>query len=599
MHSALQYVDSAESTNRSVGTLISVNVGMPKNVSWQGKTVFTGVFKDPVTGPRHVGKLNVDGDGQGDLAGHGGEQRAVFVYQLDSYRYWEQELGRNDFVHGQFGENFTIEGPSDDEVGIGDRYQIGTAVFEVTQPRVTCYRVGIRLNDPRIPALLVSHRRPGFYFRVLEEGEVQAGDEIMKLASGPEAMTVAEVDGLLYLPGHQRQQLLRALRIPALSPGWQASFQALLAGEPDGGNAGLIATSPPPAWAGFRRLKVTGIDRESSSVVSIKLEDPDGEPLPPARPGQYLTVRLKPDKQDASVLRNYSLSGQPGAEYYRITVKREQGGVASGYLHTRIAVGDQLEIAAPRGTFILDRTHAPVLLISAGIGATPVLAMLHALAKEHSDRQIWWLHGARSSRDHPFAAEARALLASLPNVRTYVCYSRPGVHDLEGRDFDGAGRLTASLLAQLEPPQDSEAYLCGPATFMDEISAGLAALGIDASHIHTEPFGPAPGLTPGIAATPTRKPHPPAGEPGPGPTIEFARSDLAVPWSEAYTSLLELAEACDVPVRWSCRTGVCHNCESTLIAGTLDYNPDPVEPPAEGSALICCSRPHDDIVLDL
>lgn len=599
MHSALQYVDSAESTNRSVGTLISVNVGMPKNVSWQGKTVFTGVFKDPVTGPRHVGKLNVDGDGQGDLAGHGGEQRAVFVYQLDSYRYWEQELGRNDFVHGQFGENFTIEGPSDDEVGIGDRYQIGTAVFEVTQPRVTCYRVGIRLNDPRIPALLVSHRRPGFYFRVLEEGEVQAGDEIMKLASGPEAMTVAEVDGLLYLPGHQRQQLLRALRIPALSPGWQASFQALLAGEPDGGNAGLIATSPPPAWAGFRRLKVTGIDRESSSVVSIKLEDPDGEPLPPARPGQYLTVRLKPDKQDASVLRNYSLSGQPGAEYYRITVKREQGGVASGYLHTRIAVGDQLEIAAPRGTFILDRTHAPVLLISAGIGATPVLAMLHALAKEHSDRQIWWLHGARSSRDHPFAAEARALLASLPNVRTYVCYSRPGVHDLEGRDFDRAGRLTASLLAQLEPPQDSEAYLCGPATFMDEISAGLAALGIDASHIHTEPFGPAPGLTPGIAATPTRKPHPPAGEPGPGPTIEFARSDLAVPWSEAYTSLLELAEACDVPVRWSCRTGVCHNCESTLIAGTLDYNPDPVEPPAEGSALICCSRPHDDIVLDL
>jgi ferredoxin-NADP reductase/MOSC domain-containing protein YiiM/ferredoxin len=599
MRSGSQYASPAESTNRSVGTLISVNVGMPKNVSWQGKTVFTGVFKDPVSGPRRVGKLNVDGDGQGDLAGHGGEQRAVFVYQLDSYRYWERELGRNDFVHGQFGENFTIEGPSDDQVCIGDRYQIGTAVFEVTQPRVTCYRVGIRLNDPRIPALLVSHRRPGFYFRVLEEGEVQAGDEVIKLASGPEAMTVAEVDGLLYLPGHQRQQLLRALRIPALSPGWQASLKALLNGEPGGGNAGLIATSPPPAWAGFRRLKVTEIDRESSSVISIRLEDPDRQPLPPARPGQYLTVRLKPDEQATSILRNYSLSGEPGGEYYRITVKRERGGVASGYLHTRLAVGDQLEIAAPRGMFILDQTQAPVLLISAGIGATPVLAMLHALAKEHSSREIWWLHGARSSRDHPFAAEARALLGSLPNVRTYVCYSRPGPGDLEGRDFDRAGRLTVSLLAQLEPPRDSEAYLCGPATFMDEISAGLAALGIETSRIHTEPFGPAPGLTPGIAATPTRKPHPPDGEPGSGPTIEFARSDLAVPWSDEYTSLLELAEACDVPVRWSCRTGVCHNCETTLIAGTLDYNPDPVEPPAQGSALICCSRPHDDVVLDL
>src|SRR3954470_13062832 len=248
-----------------LGTLLSVNVGMPKDVSWQGKTVFTGVFKDPVTGPRRVRKLNVDGDGQGDLAGHGGEQRAVFVYQLDSYRYWERELGRDDFVYGQFGENFTIEGPGDEEICIGDRYRIGSAVFEVTQPRVTCYRVGIRLNDARIPALLVSHRRPGFYFRVLQEGELCAGDPIVKLASGPEEMTVAEVDGLLYLPGHQRQQLLRALRIPALSPGWQASFQALLDGGPDGGNAGLAIASPPPAWTGFRRLAVTAIEPESDT----------------------------------------------------------------------------------------------------------------------------------------------------------------------------------------------------------------------------------------------------------------------------------------------------------------------------------------------
>src|SRR5437764_8600578 len=247
--------------------------------------------------------------------------RAVFVYQIDSYRYWEKELGRNDFVHGQFGENFTIEGPSDDEVCIGDRYQIGSAVFEVTQPRVTCYRVGIRMNDPRIPALLVSHRRPGFYFRVLEEGEVQAGDEIIQLAAGPEGMTVAEVDGLLYLPGHPRQQLLRALRIPALSPGWQSAFQALMAGDAGAGNVGLVATSPPPAWTGFRRLKVAAIQPESSDVISIRLEDPDGAQVAAAGPGQYLTVRLQPDEHERSVLRNYSLSGPPGADYYRITVK--------------------------------------------------------------------------------------------------------------------------------------------------------------------------------------------------------------------------------------------------------------------------------------
>jgi ferredoxin-NADP reductase/ferredoxin len=334
-------------------------------------------------------------------------------------------------------------------------------------------------------------------------------------------------------------------------------------------------------------------------VISIRLEDPDGAPLPAARPGQYLTVRVRPDDQQRAMLRNYSLCGPPDAGYYRIAVKREHDGAVSGYLHARLAVGDRLDVAAPRGTFILDRTRAPVLLISAGIGATPVLAMLQALAKEHSDRAIWWLHGARSGRDHAFAAEARALLASLPNVRTRVYYSRPGPEDVEGRDFDSTGRLGASLLAELEPPREAEAYVCGPAPFMDDISAGLAAIGIEASRIHTEPFGPAPGLTPGIAATPGRKPHPPPGESGDGPTIEFARSDLAVPWSTDYASLLELAEACDVPVRWSCRTGVCHNCETTLIAGTVDYDPDPVEPPADGSALICCSRPHDDVVLDL
>jgi ferredoxin-NADP reductase/MOSC domain-containing protein YiiM/ferredoxin len=597
--SGLAGTDPRQTISGPVGTLLSVNVGMPKDVPWQGKTVFTGVFKEAVTGPRRVRKLNVDGDGQGDLGGHGGEQRAVFVYQIDSYRYWERELGRDDFVYGQFGENFTVEGLADAEVCIGDRFRIGTAVFEVTQPRVTCYRVGLRMNDPRIPALLVSHHRPGFYFRVLEEGDVQARDEIVKVASGPEQMPVAEADALLYLPGHTRQQLLRALRIPALSPGWQASFRALLDAGPGSGNAGLALTSPPPAWPGFRRLAVTAITHEGDSVISIRLEDPTGASLPAARPGQYLTLRVRPDEQQRSLLRNYSLSGPPGAGFYRMTVKREHDGVASGYLHTRLAVDDELDVGAPRGTFILDGTHAPVLLLSAGIGVTPVLAMLQALAEEHSDREIWWLHGARSSSDHSFAAEAKALLATLPNVRTHICYSRPGPDDREGRDFERVGRVSASLLAELAPPLDAEAYLCGPVPFMDEISAGLAAMGIGASRIHTEPFGPAPGLTPGIAAQPARAPHSPAGEPGDGPTIEFARSDLAVPWSSDYASLLELAEACDVPVRWSCRTGVCHNCESTLIAGKLDYSPDPVEPPAPGSALICCSQPRDDVVLDL
>src|SRR4051794_16593117 len=261
MSSERSATDRRETGNGGVGTLLSVNVGLPKDVPWQGKTVFTGVFKDPVTGPRRVGRLNIDGDGQGDVAGHGGEQRAVFVYQLDSYRHWERQLGRNDFVFGQFGENFTVDGLSDEEVCIGDRYRIGTAIFEVSQPRVTCYRVGIRMNEPRIPALLVEHHRPGFYFRVLQEGADGPDDKIVKMGDGPERMTVAEIDALLYLPGHSRENLQRALRIPALSTGWQSSFQELLQQQASStaGNPGLALEQQAPAWAGFKKMLVAQI----------------------------------------------------------------------------------------------------------------------------------------------------------------------------------------------------------------------------------------------------------------------------------------------------------------------------------------------------
>ncbi|MGN6730714.1 MAG: MOSC domain-containing protein, partial [Candidatus Binatia bacterium] len=272
--------------------LLSVNVGLPRDISWRGKTVHTAIWKEPVKGRRMVRRLNIDGDGQGDLRGHGGEQRAVFVYQIESYRYWQDRLSRSDFTYGQFGENFTVEGMSDDEVCIGDRYKIGQALFEVTQPRVTCYRVGIRMNEPQMAALLTSSGKPGFYFRVLQEGEVEAGDEIVKVADGAERMTIAEINALLYLPGHSRQQLERALRIPALSLGWRGSFQALLQQESSGGpvtgNPGLVAGSGAPAWPGFRPLRVSRIDRESDSIISLLLVPADGHPLVAAEPGQFV-----------------------------------------------------------------------------------------------------------------------------------------------------------------------------------------------------------------------------------------------------------------------------------------------------------------------
>jgi ferredoxin-NADP reductase/MOSC domain-containing protein YiiM len=587
-----------------VARLLSVNVGRPREIEWHGKIVYTSVWKAPVEGRRFVRRLNIDGDAQGDLAGHGGEHRAVFVYQMDSYHYWERELKRNDFTFGQFGENFTVDGLPDSEVAIGDRFRIGGALFEVTQPRVTCYRVGIRMDEPRMAALLVSHHRPGFYLRVLEEGEVGAGDEITRVAQGPEGLTVAEVDALLYLPGPAKEDLERALRVPALSPGWKSSLEAILRQTtqtgPQVGNPGLasaeqLATAAP----GFRPLKVARMDRESSEVVSVVLEPVDARPLTVPLPGQFVVLRLRPEADGPPILRSYSLSDLPSAGRYRVSVKEEPYGVASGYINTRLHAGDVLEVSEPRGAFVLQDGENPVVLISAGVGVTPVMAMLHWLAANASARPVWWIYAARNGLNHPFGREARGLLARLPHARSYVPYSRPSAIDRLGIDFDAAGRLSVAALEKLGVPLEADFYLCGPSVFLEEFIAGLSAWGVARHRIHSEVFGSGQSITPGVKNAPSRPPHAPEGTPGNGPRISFARAGVTVAWDPKFQSLLEFAEACDVPVRWSCRSGVCHICESGLISGSVKYDLEPLEPPATGNVLICCSRPQEDLAIDI
>jgi ferredoxin-NADP reductase/MOSC domain-containing protein YiiM len=588
-----------------VAKLLSVNVGLPRDIEWHGTTVRTAVWKQAVRGRRTVRRLNIDGDGQGDLLGHGGEHRAVYVYQISSYRYWEKQLNRGDFVYGQFGENLTVDGLSDDEVCIGDRYRIGSALFEVTQPRVTCYRIGIRMGEPSMASLLTGRGKPGFYVRVLEEGEIGADDEVLKVADGPERMTVAEANALLYLPGHPRPELERALRIPALSNGWRASFRELLdakaSGLPISGNPAL-APAGPTAQPGFRTLRVARVTRESVSVMSFVLEPTEKTPLAAALPGQFVVVRIRPAPEAPPLLRSYSLSSAPGQAQYRISVKLEQHGAASGYLHSRVHEGDLLDVSAPRGSFTLGTpgtNERPVVLLSAGVGATPVLAMLHALAKKPSPPRVWWLYGARNSAEHPFANESREVLRSIPDGRGFVVYSRPGSQDRQGRDFDASGHIGVALLDQLGVPRDADFYLCGPASFLHDLTPALVAWGAPPQAVHTEVFGPGESATPGVVGARVRAPHPPAGAPGRGPSVSFARSGLTVRWDPACRSLLELAEACDVPVRWACRTGVCHSCETGLVSGRVTYLPEPLEPPAEGNALTCCSQPAEDVDLDL
>ncbi len=582
--------------------LLSVNVGLPRDVTWNGKTVRTSVWKSPVDGRRMARTLDIDGDAQGDLAGHGGEHRAVFVYQMDSYQYWERLLGRNDFTFGQFGENFTVEGLPDNEVCIGDRYRIGGAEFEVTQPRVTCYRVGIRMNEPRMAALLVAHHRPGFYFRVLQEGEGGAGDDIVRITDGPERISVADVDALLYLPGHSPEQLERALRIPALSKGWQSSFQAMLqqdlSPKTTVGNPGLAYEEQAPAWPGFRQMRVANINKESDSVTSFILSPIDGQPLPLFEAGQFVVLRLLVDSGKSPVLRSYSLSDLPAADHFRISVKSELNGIGSSFLCNRARAGDVLDVSAPRGSFTLRPGENPVVLLSAGVGATPVMSMLHSLAAESSQREVWWIYGARNRVDHPFAEESRSLLKQLSRGRGYIVYSRPAAIDQVGVDFDAPGHIDAALLERIGVPRNGDFYLCGPSSFLQNMRDALRNWGALAGNVHTEIFGSLEAITPGMAQV-VHTPHLPQGPYGSGPPVSFARSGITAAWDPKFGSLLELAEACDVPVRWSCRTGVCHTCMTGLIGGSITYNPEPLERPAPGNVLVCCSQPNAGVTLDL
>jgi ferredoxin-NADP reductase len=435
---------------------------------------------------------------------------------------------------------------------------------------------------------------------VLQEGEVGAGDEIVKVGEAKERMTVAEINALLYSPNHARDQLARALRIEALSKGWRGSFEALLQSHTSG-NAGLAPTAAAhPTAPGFRPLKVATIDQESADVLSLTMQSADGQPLQTALPGQYVVLRLQPTTGSPPIFRSYSLSGPVSTERYRISVKIEPNGVGGTYLREHVRVGDTLNVSEPRGSFILGPGEGPLVLLSAGIGATPVLAMLCALAEARSMRQILWLHAAHDGEHHPFAAEVRRLMPALAHGRSYVCYSRPAPNEKVGVDFDAVGHLSRAVFDEVGISREADVYLCGPNRFMADMKEALAALGVEAERVHVEIFNGGESMTPGVVGAVTRAPHLPRDDAATGPLVSFARSGIAAHWNaKAYQSILELAEACDVPVRWSCRTGVCHNCESGLVSGQVTYSPEPLDKPADGNLLVCCSQPVGDVVIDL
>jgi ferredoxin-NADP reductase len=247
---------------------------------------------------------------------------------------------------------------------------------------------------------------------------------------------------------------------------------------------------------------------------------------------------------------------------------------------------------------VLEAGTRPIVLVSAGIGATPVLAMLHHLAATRDPRPIWWIHVAHDRAHHVFADEAHALLTRLPQAHEHIYYTAD-VTPHRDEPYVSQGRPTASSLVTMGIPTDADAYLCGPLAFMDDLGSYLRDHGLSPERIHTEQFSALPAINPGVTPTVAVRPHQPTGPTGTGPLITFARSGITTPWSPAHASLLDLAEACDIPTRWSCRTGVCHTCITHLVAGDVTYATPPLELPEKGTVLVCCSQPATEVVLDL
>ena len=339
---------------------------------------------------------------------------------------------------------------------------------------------------------------------------------------------------------------------------------------------------------------------ESADVLSLTMQSLDGQPLPTALPGQYVVLRLPRTQGRTPLSQRLRPSGPASTERYRISVKIEPNRAAGSYLREHARVGDALDVSSPRGSFIPQAGERPVVLLSAGIGATPVLAMLHALAAVRSTRQVLWLYAARDRQHHPFVAEVRRPRSRSSTAAGMFAYSRPGSRDKLGEDFDATGHLSRSVFDAGRLPRERTSISAGPNDSMEDMqrrrSLGRSLAADLRRNLQRQRVDDTR-----VVGTATRSPHVPKDDANSGPPGSFARSGIATAhWkASAYQSILELAEACDVPVRWSCRTGVCHNCESGLVSGAVAYEPQPLEKPADANLLICCSQPIRDVVIDL
>jgi uncharacterized protein len=561
----------------------AVSASTPRIIEIRGQSTLTSIVRAPHPGPL---RFEVGGPEGNRTAVHTEEVLATIA---ENYDYWTAQLGipRERWPDCYWGENLMIAGLDEWTLRIGDRLEIGpNAVFEVTSPRIPCFKLAWRLGQPdSFLRTLRDSGKTGFYLRVLVPGDVQAGDGVVVRSPGDAGVTVAELSRLLHDDAAEPARLAPVLAAPALGRQASTMVRNRIAQLTEG------VRCRKGRWAGWRPFTVVDIVQESAEVRSLRLQPTDGAELAEFRAGQFLTVRMQVAAREV-VTRTWSLSDyEEGGSAYRLTV-RLTGGRGSSYLHHSVTVGDVVQARCPAGDFILDRsTIFRVALISAGIGVTPMLAMLKAHARRDEPPPLLWIHSTRSGDTHVLRTEAEKLLRSHLRFQSHITYTAPRRQDIRGLQYDEAGRLTPERLIRLFgssyfcspfgrsielPAQAGLFYICGPTAFTAWVRDALIDFGVDATAIRAEHFGRPVSAARTIECC----------------QVTFSRSGRSAIWqADRDISLLELAEESGIEAASSCRAGSCHTCETRLLAGEVSYALEPPLPPQEGRVLICCARP--------
>jgi ferredoxin-NADP reductase/MOSC domain-containing protein YiiM len=574
--------------------VIAVSVSIPRVVDIGGRPMSTSIVRAP-----YPGALRFD---RGGPVGNGTAVHTedVLATISENYDFWTRELGvaREAWPPCFWGENLTLSGLSEHTLRIGDRLAIGaTAMLEVTSPRIPCIKLSWRLGQPEgFLRTLVNSGLTGFYLRVLNAGEISAGDPVTLESPHPDNISVAELSRLLHDDSVDVERLRRTLATPALGDQASTMLRHRITQLTDG------ARCRQGRWHGWRPFVVSEIVDEAADVRSFTLRPKDGDALAQFRAGQFLTVRLQ-TSAGRTVTRTWSLSDydEEGVAY-RLTIRRALKGQGSAHLHDFAKVGDPLDVRSPAGTFALDRsTVFRVVLISAGIGVTPLLAMLKAHAAREDAPPLLWIHTTRHGGTHTLRAEVEKIVRDNPQFRSHVVYTAPRPEDRVGMDYDSAGRLTSEQLSRLLganyscrpfgreielPSRAGLFYICGPEEFERSVRGTLTELGVAATAIYSEGFGR-------VRADPVSAVS--------RSEVRFRHAGITALWqNDGGLSLLELAEQQGLTPPSSCRTGTCLTCETPLTAGEVIYNPRPACEPTTGRVLICCARPASSMLeLDL